>query len=227
MKIIIYLFGGVLIFCMLFMSFIMYRRDPSYIRKVYLTNYKDYFLGALMLLGVFLSILILLKIGIPKILTLSLFSLFNLFGDNGSGITDGTNLNLALFSYDSAVVVTSFWIVLLLCLPYLALLEEKKYRSNYFGTKERIYQSIKFGFVHMIVGIPLFAAIILCFVGWIFSVKYVKGFNAVYNREDSLDLDIKMLKSEENGINESTSLHAKYNLILITLVYVLALLGLT
>ena len=47
MKIIIYLFGGVLIFFMLFMSFIMYRRDPSYIRKVYLTNYKDYFLGVI------------------------------------------------------------------------------------------------------------------------------------------------------------------------------------
>jgi hypothetical protein len=103
-----------------------------------------------------------------------------------------------------------------LALPYLAKGEEKTFRSLIFGTKNRIITSIKFGLVHMIVGVPLFIALILAVAGYIFSIFYVKAFYKAAK--------VDPYTADDVAINVSTSVHAKYNFLIITLGSVLAIL---
>jgi len=80
-------------------------------------------------------------------------------------------------------------------------MEEVIFRGGAIDIGSRIKKSIIFGMVHMVMGIPLFVAMLLCITGFIFSIKYCKAY--------------KVLGSDE-AILASTSLHMKYNFILIT-----------
>jgi hypothetical protein len=105
------------------------------------------------------------------------------------------------------LIIGGFWLLLSLALPYLAKGEEQTFRGLIFGTKKRIITSIKFGLVHMIVGVPLFIALILAVVGYIFSIFYVKAFNKAAK--------VDPYTANEVAINVSTSVHAKYNFLII------------
>jgi hypothetical protein len=98
----------------------------------------------------------------------------------------------------------------------LAKSEEETFRSLVFGTKKRIIASIKFGLVHMIVGVPLIVALVLALVGYIFSIFYVKSFNKA--------VMIDPYTADKVAILSSTSVHTKYNFLVITLGSLLAIL---
>jgi hypothetical protein len=208
---IITIISFLLLFWTIYNSYTLFKKDPSFIKKIYLTNVVDYFFGAIIFFLVLSVIIFLPKLSSTPVLS---FSWLNLFDAKGSNLivqpinTSGKDISKFLaFSYS-----TVMWLIFTLCLPYLAKVEEEIFREYYFDHKSRIKQSLKFGFIHMIVGVPVFVAIILSIVGWIFSIRYCLSFN-------------KNLKSNsyseacDRALFDSTSLHAKYNFIIITSVY--------
>lgn len=179
-----------------------FRKDTSLLKFVYLSRPLDYLWSFLMVLGVMTSVIFLANAGLPKFMTWSWISLIS---DSKS---QGGNLITAPLVSNSIAVVAGFWLLLSLSLPYLAKSEEEMFRSMTFGTKKRIVTNIKFGLVHMIVGVPLFVALVLAVCGFIFSIFYIKAFkNACKVNPETAD---------SVATNVSTSIHAKYNFLIIT-----------
>jgi hypothetical protein len=196
----------------LYNSYKDFRKDSSVLKNAYIKNKIDYLWAFLMVVGVMTSVVTLSSIGLPKFMTWSWISIFS----DGSASAPSGNIMAAPFKSGSVLIITGFWLLLSLALPYLAKGEEEVFRSLVFGTKKRIITSIKFGLVHMIVGVPLFIALILAVVGYIFSIFYVKAFyKAAINDPYSAD---------KVAILASTSVHAKYNFLIITLGSLLAIL---
>ena len=175
-------------------SFKMFKKDSGLIRRVYFNDLRDWLWAFLMVLGVFITIVLLSLIHLPQFLKFSWISLIS------SG-AKSQNLVTSPISSGSIWIISIFWVVFSLCLPYLAKIEEIGFRGGATGIKSRIIKSILFGLVHMVMGIQLYIAIILIFVGYLFSCKYMIGFRKGGN---------------EVGLAASTSLHAKYNFIIIT-----------
>jgi len=195
----------------LYNSYKDFRKDSSVLKMAYVKNKIDYLWAFLLVMFVFITVGILASVGLPKFMTWSWISMLGSGADAPSG-----NIMAAPFKSGSVLVITGFWFLLSLALPYLAKGEEEAFRSLVFGTKKRIITSIKFGLVHMIVGVPLFIALILAVVGYIFSIFYVKAFNKAAK--------VDPYSADKVAILASTSVHAKYNFLIITLGSLLAIL---
>lgn len=185
-------------------SFKMFKKDSGLIKRVYFNDLKDWLWAFLMMLGVVTVIILLSLIDLPQFLRFSWISLI-------SSEVKSQNLITSPALSGSIPIVCIFWVVFTLCLPYLAKIEEIGFRGDVTSHKSRIIKSIAFGLVHMIMGIQLYIAIILIFVGYLFSCKYMVGFRRGGN---------------EVGLAASTSLHAKYNFIIITFGCLVGLLSL-
>ena len=68
-----------------------------------------------------------------------------------------------------------FFLLLMLNIPRLAWIEEESFRLGTKTWKEAIPRSLKFGFAHMLVGVPVYAAIALGFGGMFFTWQYFRG----------------------------------------------------
>jgi hypothetical protein len=196
----------------LYGSYKDFRKDSSLLKMAYLTRPMDYLWSFLMVVGVMTTVITLASIGLPKFMT---WSWISMLGSDGSSAPSG-NIVAAPFKSGSVLIIGGFWFLLSLALPYLAKGEEQAFRSMVFGTKNRIITSIKFGLVHMIVGVPLFIALILAVAGYIFSIFYVKAFYKAAK--------VDPYTADDVAVNVSTSVHAKYNFLIITLGSVLAIL---
>jgi hypothetical protein len=186
----------------IYQSYIDFRKDSSLLKMVYLSRPFDYLWAFIMVIGVFIGIITIMSIDLPLFMNWSWTSLLS--GGEHSG-----NIIAAPLKSKSISIIVSFWLLLSLALPYLAKSEEIMFRSSVFGIKKRIITSIKFGLVHMIVGVPLSIALLLSIVGYVFSIFYVKAFRKA--SESSVD------NPNDIAINVATSIHAKYNFIIITL----------
>lgn len=196
----------------LYNSYKDFRKDSSVLKNAYVKNKIDYLWAFLLVMFVFVTIGTLASIGLPKFMT---WSWISMLGDGGANTPSG-NIMAAPFKSGSVLIITGFWFLLTLALPYLAKGEEEGFRSLVFGTKKRIITSIKFGLVHMIVGVPLFVALILAVAGYIFSIFYVKAFNKAAK--------VDPYSADKVAILASTSVHAKYNFLIITIGSLLAIL---
>jgi hypothetical protein len=189
-----------------------FRKDSSVLRNAYLNNKIDYLWAFLIVIFVIISVGVLASIGLPKFMTWSWVSMLG----SGADATSG-NIITAPFRSNSVLIIVGFWFLLSLALPYLAKSEEETFRSMVFGVRKRITANIIFGLVHMFVGVPLFIALILSVVGYIFSIFYVKSFNKNHNPYNPPS-------SDKIAVLASTSVHAKYNFLIITLGSLLAIL---
>jgi hypothetical protein len=196
----------------IYSSYKDFRKDSSVLKNAYVKNKIDYLWAFLMVVGVMTSVVTLSSIGLPKFMTWSWISIFS----DGSGSAPSGNIMAAPFKSGSVLIITGFWLLLSLALPYLAKGEEEVFRSLVFGTKKRIITSIKFGLVHMVVGVPLFIALILAVAGYIFSIFYVKAFYKA--------AAVDPYSADKVAILASTSVHAKYNFLIITIGSLLAIL---
>jgi hypothetical protein len=196
----------------LYSSYKDFRKDSSLLKVSYFTRPMDYLWSFSMVIGVITSVITLASIGLPKFMT---WSWISMLGSEGTDAPSG-NIMAAPFKSGSVLIIGGFWLILSLALPYLAKGEEETFRSLVFGTKKRIITSIKFGLVHMIVGVPLFIALILAVVGYIFSIFYVKAFYKA--------AAVDPYSADKVAILASTSVHAKYNFLIITLGSLLAIL---
>ena len=196
----------------LYNSYKDFRKDSSVLKNAYVKNKIDYLWSFLLVMFVFVTIGVLASIGLPKFMTWSWISMLS---DGGANAPSG-NIMAAPFRSGSVIIIGIFWLLLTLALPYLAKGEEQAFRSLVFSTKNRIITSIKFGLVQMVVGVPLFIALILAVVGYIFSIFYVKAFNKA--------VKINTRSADEVAVNVSTSVHAKYNFLIITIGALLSIL---
>ena len=196
----------------LYSSYKDFRKDSSLLKMAYFTRPMDYLWSFLMMIGVMTTVVTLASVGLPKFMTWSWISMLS--GDGTDA--QGGNIMAAPFKSGSVIIIGIFWLLLTLALPYLAKGEEQTFRGLIFGTKRRIITSIKFGLIHMVVGVPLFIALVISVVGYIFSIFYVKAFNKAAK--------VDPYTANEVAINVSTSVHAKYNFLIITIGALLAIL---
>lgn len=203
---------SILVICFsLFSAYRLFINDKKLIRNIYFTRIIDYPKALLMCFGMLLSVTLLTQLDMPRFLTWSWFSLF-------SENSEGGNLMFGGFDSSSYLIVLLFWFILSLALPYLARTEEEIFRSGFFSVKSRIVSNFKFGLIHMIMGVPLFVALLLSVVGYTFSFFYTREFK----RQCFLGSDYN--EANENAIFVATSIHTKYNFILITLVAIISIL---
>ena len=184
--------------------------EPKLFKQIYFDKLKDYFWAFLLFLGTITTLSLLSMVELPSFLKFSWIKLLGGTGTNliaNPGLTEGPST----FAFIGTII---FYLCLIAILPYLAKMEEISFRSQRFSVKDRVISSIKFGFIHMIVGVPVFAAILLCFIGYIFSIRYKRAFYKHYEQSYSYD------KCEEEAIDSATSLHAKFNFIIISLLLI-------
>lgn len=141
----------------------------------------------------------------------------NLFFENGGNVlivpmTDATQSP----NFFIRLLVPIFLVMFMVVIPFMTHIEENSFRKGYHQWGEIIRQSIKFGFIHMIVGIPLAGGVVLSGVGLFYALKYKRAF-------DRLEGKLSWSEREEEAVMVSTTYHAIYNALLITLLLVLAL----
>lgn len=101
------------------------------------------------------------------------WSWLNLVATPADGENPGTNLIVS--STQNKWFGPAFIILLALNIPRLARREEEIFRRGTTDFSDALIRSTKFGFMHMIVGVPIAAAVALCFSGLFFTWRYKVG----------------------------------------------------
>ncbi len=173
------------------------------------------FLEVLLLLTLTVSTFLVLETVIPILK----YGWANLFLSGGGNILVSPMVDASKAVPDSAIgmaiklVIASIGLVMLSIMPFIAKAEEDRFRKGYHDIKSITKQSVKFGFIHLFVGIPIAVALALCGVGAFFAWKY----NKAYKRNAHLD----PIRQEEEAVMVSTTYHALYNTICVSLLFVL------
>lgn len=207
----------IIVFLTLYFAHEAYKKNKSLIQLIYFNRPLDYLWSLLILIGVFSLIGFFLWMKLPKFMTWSWFNLFQQTSDikNSSG---GNVISTGLQS-SSKTFVGIYWLIISLALPYLAESEENYFRKGVYDIKNRILISLKFGLLHMIMGVPLFTALVIGIVGYVYSIFYNRTYIKCINSGLSSEI------SESVSIYVSTSVHTKYNFIIITLVALYNIIG--
>ncbi len=96
---------------------------------------------------------------------------------------------------------------LLLAVPFLAKMEEEQFRKGYTEWSDILAQSVKFGLVHCIVGIPLAFGIALILSGLWYGYHYRLAYMKYAG-------DYGHKAAEEEAVMVSTTYHSMYNSII-------------
>jgi hypothetical protein len=96
--------------------------------------------------------------------------------------------------------IIAFGLLLTFLVPSLAYYEERMFRMGVTDWKGMIINSLKFGFVHMIVGISIYIALLLSVIGFIYHLRYKYSYET---------------KDGEKALTNSTAVHACYNFIVV------------
>lgn len=166
-------------------------------RVVYFSRFKDW-LFAILIVFIFIPSLVLIEPSIPDFLKFGLFSLLE---------KKGTNANLEIIEQSNKIspyLTFGMLMFFLLIFPKAAYYEEKRFRHGILKVKDSIKNNIKFGLIHLIVGIPIWVALALSLIGFIFTFRYI--------------LEYRKTKSYELALDASTSLHGKYNTVILSLI---------
>jgi len=172
------------------------KEDNNCYKLVYLRRPLDWLLALLVIIFLITSIGLLYPY-IPEFLKFSLFSLLD---------KDGTNANIEIINKSNDISVYLTIIIFLffaLLLPKSAYWEEQKFRQGHEKFSQSIWSNIKFGMIHCLIGIPVYVGIFLIIIGFILTLKYL----STYRKTNSHKL----------AVESSTSLHGKYNIILVSI----------
>lgn len=137
---------------------------------------------------------------------------FNLFSDGGGNIlfkpimegSESTSISIRM-------LVSLFFLALMPTMAFIVKAEEEIFRKGYNKWSSIIKQSIKFGLIHCLVGIPLAAAIALIVVGLFYGYKYKRAFDyniAIFNCG----------RAEYEAVMVSITYHTMYNMVLIAII---------
>lgn len=109
------------------------------------------------------------------------------------------------------VFIPPLWLLFILVLPAWAEMEEKIFRRGADTWGRMVVNSLGFGFVHLIMGIPIFVGLVLSVTGFLFACRY----RYVYRQHVKKFGDEQA--AQEAGVAASTADHAIYNAIAISL----------
>jgi hypothetical protein len=110
------------------------------------------------------------------------------------------------------LAVLAFYTVLLLVMPFIARREEEIFRAGHVDSRRIAWQSLKFGLMHMVVGVPVVIALTLALPGWVLGLRYRRAHKA------SQLAGHPLAQAMRDGIAVSTVDHTLYNFWLLTLV---------
>lgn len=140
--------------------------------------------------------------------------------------TDGGNLLIQPIqqgSHSTSVLVRMmvpvFFLALLIALPFLAKSEEEGFRKGYIHWGEIMWQSLKFGLMHCIVGVPFGVGLALSIPGFFFACMYRRSF--ILSTREFEDIS----QAEEEAIMVSTTYHTMYNVVAVMLLLIFALMA--
>jgi hypothetical protein len=136
------------------------------------------------------------------------FGWWTAIGGNGNVIVGSTSAT----SGTSLVWLVPLLFVLLL-IPALALFAEREevvFRAGaeQWSWSRRIMMGLRFGLIHLIMGIPIAVALALSVGGWYFQWAYLQGYRKAKRSEQRV----------EAGVMESTRSHLAYNLCVLAIV---------
>lgn len=153
----------------------------------------------------FLSIAVVAAIGILvyELHPVFQWSWWQYFGGSGSIATGRTQE--AGRALGPTILAVLFPLLLMVNVPAFAFIEEKMFRA---GSERRTtvgntLQSVVFGLVHMVMGIPFAGAIAISFAGWFFTKRYLN----VYSSTNDVQV----------ALMASTARHAAYNIVLMSI----------
>lgn len=175
------------------------KKDNNAYKMVLLSRHMDWLL-AFAIVFIVISMVVILEPYIPEFLKFGLFSLL----DKG-----GTNANIEVIQQSAKIspfFMVGVFLFLMLLIPKSSYWEEIGFRYGITEYKKSIFKNIKFGLVHCIVGVPIWIGLLLILVGFIYTWKYIRE----YKKTNDMDI----------ALEASTSLHGKYNSILIILLLV-------
>jgi hypothetical protein len=151
------------------------------------------------------------------ILPFTNFSWLQLFNMKGSNISVGPALDVASTNIYGKLTSAGYFLFLSICLPLFAKSEEQSFRRGNEDDIKYIVSSVTFGLVHCIVGVPVCMGMALIYPGFIFGWVYRRSFQKYSQR-------LPNTKSQDLAILDSTALHATYNLIVVSLVFLVIIL---
>lgn len=104
------------------------------------------------------------------------------------------------------LIPVAFVLLLLPALPLLVEAEERRFRlgAEAWSTGRRALRGLQFGLLHLVVGVPIAAALAITVAGWWFTWVYLRAF--------------RRTGSPTEALAESTRSHLGYNLVIIGLV---------
>ena len=130
----------------------------------------------------------------------------DLFFVNGGSLFIAPVIDAAGASNHFARILPFMFILfLLVAMPFWARNEEKSFREGNYEWPDIIKESIVFGLVHCLMGVPLGAGIVLIGVGFFYACKYRKTFLK------ELDNHGNWHRAEKEAVLVSTTYHTLYN----------------
>jgi len=134
----------------------------------------------------------------------------NLFYENAGNmmikpVMDGTESESRLIRLS----VPLFLLALTLALPFLAREEEDWFRKGHTHWNSILKQSVKFGLVHLFVGVPLAGALVIILPGFFYGYKYKRTFDRLMEEGRGLP------NAMDEALMVSITNHTLYNTTLI------------
>lgn len=184
------------------------RSRLHFLADIYGPPFRDYLYGV-GLAVLTISTVVVLHDLVPSFLRHGWFSL--LTGTDGSlataPITAGrssssseTGPNLGLI-----IVGVVFWAMLVAATPFIAQYEERMFRAREVLPGRIVLKSTLFGLMHLVVGIPVYAAFALIVTGLCLGLVYRRAHRAALAKGMSTEAAV------DAGLRRSTRLHAHYN----------------
>ena len=186
------------------------RRNYDFVRRVWSSfSLKLFFQSFAVLLAV--AVVSILLIHLVPFLGYGLLSVFYEGAGNASitPILEGSRSSHVLVR----ILPTFFFFAFLFVVPFLSRSEEQAFRKGYEDWPSIIKQSVKFGLVHLIVGIPLAVGFALTISGLFFGYVY----KTTYDRTTE---SMRHIRAQEEAVMASTVAHSMYNTIVVSLLLV-------
>ncbi len=191
---------------------ILERRNYDFVLKVYKLFRFKLFLQAFAVLAAAIFVGVMLYAFVP-VLRIGWLSLF--FDGGGNILIRPVQEGSESSSRYIRLLPILFYTALMFVLPFMAKAEEDIFRKGHHEWPSIIGQSVKFGLIHSVAGIPLAVCLALILAGLFYGWVY----------KNSFDRNVQILgriQAEEEAVMASTVAHSMYNAIIVSILLIFA-----